>query len=158
MENPALFAANTDPETGAYVDQNALAKEYLDECDRYGARGQGSGLKCVRAHMFKFLTHGLKSHEDLRSRLAEAKTLPEIRAVVEELTERGWDQPYHHADSHPKLGKQYKPEKSWYCRYRTHNLEGMPELSTIKCAHEKRGNNKCIYGMRCIYKNYRGGD
>jgi len=145
LENPALFAANTDPESHQYVDQNALAKEYLEQCDKYGAPGQGSGIKCVRAHMFKFLMHGLKGQEDLRKRLAEAKTLIEIKAVVEELTQRGWEQPYHHADAHPKLGKEYAPERSWYSRYRTHNLDGMaaPVSKRLAEAELKRaGGNK----------------
>jgi len=125
LENPALFAGNVDPDSGDYIDQNSLAIEYLDACEKYGVKGQGSGIKCVRAHMFKYLMYGLKTNQDLCQRMAGAKDLPAVRAVVNDLKERGWPQPYHHGDAHPTVGKKYSPEYSWYSRYSTHNVEGM---------------------------------
>ena len=139
LENPALFTGNVDPDSGEYVDQNRLALEYLAMCDKYGTEGMGSGLKCVRAHMFKFLMYGLKTNQDLCQRMASSKSLEEIRGVVKDLAERGWPQPYHHGGSHPTLGKEHAPEYSWYSRYQTHNKDGMgPASKKLEAAELKR--------------------
>jgi len=140
LENPALFNRNLCPEENVYVDQNRLALEYLDTCDKYGLKGAGSGVKCVRAHMFKYLTHGLKANKDLLERMAQAKDLHEIRKVVLELQERGWEQPWHHGDTSKGAAQKPAPERSWYCRYRISNAGGSSKK--LEQAELKRGRSE----------------
>ena len=40
-------------------------------------------LKCIRAHIHKFLHKGLKEYVDLRDQLVASKSIVEVREVVE---------------------------------------------------------------------------
>ena len=46
LENPALFCANVHPVTGEYLDQDALARRYLDLCEDHPP---SKGMAMVRA-------------------------------------------------------------------------------------------------------------
>ncbi|CAK0845062.1 unnamed protein product [Prorocentrum cordatum] len=90
LENPAIFCGNFDA-GGAYVDQDRLAREYLDLAEMYlpGAGSADECPKCVKAHVFKLVYAGLQDNHDLRDRVGSARSLPEFRAVVEESCRRG---------------------------------------------------------------------
>ena len=78
LENPALFEGK---ECGA--DQPALAIEYLDlqaSCP--------ADLRSVKQHLFSILYAHVQVHTDLRERLHKARTLDDMRAVVEECATR----------------------------------------------------------------------
>mmetsp|Transcript_80712 Transcript_80712/g.234074 ORF Transcript_80712/g.234074 Transcript_80712/m.234074 type:complete len:446 (-) Transcript_80712:15-1352(-) len=110
LENPALFSGNRD-DKGNYVDQNRLAREYLELAHFYLGVDAGAP-KCVKAHLFKLLYAGLQDNTDVREKLSRAKSFDEFHAVVEELTTREWSQPGFHADG------TYLRHRSWYFRYR----------------------------------------
>eukprot|EP00931_Biecheleriopsis_adriatica_P048187 TRINITY_DN27840_c0_g1_i1.p1 TRINITY_DN27840_c0_g1~~TRINITY_DN27840_c0_g1_i1.p1 ORF type:complete len:472 (+),score=97.01 TRINITY_DN27840_c0_g1_i1:47-1462(+) len=128
LENPALFCNNLDAD-GMYIDQDRLAREYLDLADLHLAESGGSKKKCpscVKAHLFKLLHAGLRQHTDLRARLGDATTLAEHRGVALELAERGWSQPMLNHST------RYRPELSWYFRHRLEELSS--ELDTAMTA------------------------
>ena len=108
LENPALFCRNRDPTSGAYLDQDELASRYLDACE---AHPPSKGAVMVRAHLFKFLHHGLKENPVLRDELLLARTLPEMRAVAARLADTRWTQPAFHTEHE-------RAHLSWYARHR----------------------------------------
>lgn len=67
LGNPALFAANRHPTTGALVTQRQLAREYLQL-----AREHGAPDASARGHIFKMLHGALGARPTLRDDLAEA--------------------------------------------------------------------------------------
>jgi tRNA-dihydrouridine synthase len=69
LEYPALFDGSK------ILDIDDLALEYLQMVDKYPGE---SDLKSVRSHCHKFLHTGLKIHVDLRTKLAESKSLEEV--------------------------------------------------------------------------------
>jgi len=125
LENPALFSNNRDA-LEQLVDQNRLAREYLDLAQEHlPIKSDGSCPKCVKAHMFKILFWGLQSHHDLRERASSAHALEDYRAVLQELELRGWDQPCF------GRGELFRREISWYHRHRQN--EGS-ETTSLKIA------------------------
>lgn len=110
LEYPALFHKTA-------VDQDTLIAEYIDLAERYKTPNA-----VVKAHLFHSLYAGLQVHTDLRSQLAQAKSVPEFRSVVETLSERRRDMVL--AD---KLG--------WYFRYRTPIRSGT--LDALSCKRVK---------------------
>jgi len=116
LENPALFCSNVHPATGAYLNQTALARRYLQLCEEYPP---SKGLCMVRGHLFKILHRGLVQHIDLREDLLVAQSLDEVRDIVERLSAVGWDMPnFHLLDQ----GME-NLERSWYRRYRRTETE-----------------------------------
>ena len=49
LENPALFVGNRDGD-GAYLDQDELARRYLDAAEEHPP---GKGIAIVKGHLFK---------------------------------------------------------------------------------------------------------
>ena len=96
LENPALFS-------GKLHDLDKLASEYLELWGQYN--GQRRWLK---PHLFKILHRGLKENTDLRSRLGQAREMPDFRAVVNELAER-------------RKGVLVADKFGWYERYQSYN-------------------------------------
>ena len=82
LENPALFIANVEPASGAYLDQDELARRYLDACS---AHPPCKGAPMARGHLFKLLHNGLREHTALRDELLLAKSLHDMRRVVDKL-------------------------------------------------------------------------
>ncbi|KAG8464453.1 hypothetical protein KFE25_003516 [Diacronema lutheri] len=82
LGNPALFAANRDPATGAHVTQRRLAREYLQL-----AREVGAPDASARAHVFKLLHGALCARPQLRDRLAEAYGLDQFEGILDALDE-----------------------------------------------------------------------
>lgn len=138
LENPALFCNNIDGD-GRYVDQNRIAREYLQLAERHLPPGSDGGCpKCVKAHLFKFLHAGLQEHTDLRNRVGSAHTLSEYKAVAAELEARGWEQPML---NHSSL---YRWERSWYYRHRLR--EG--EVTDVTAAVRDKGRVEAAADVR----------
>jgi tRNA-dihydrouridine synthase 1 len=116
LENPALFCANRDPNSGEYLDQDELARRYLAVC---GETPPAKGVSIVRGHLFKFLHNGLREHADLRDELLVAGGLSEMGAVCERLAARGWRKPNFHAGD----SGEEDHTVSWYSRHRTSEAE-----------------------------------
>jgi len=87
-----------------------LAMEYMDLAAQYEphVNGQGSGVKCIRVHVHRFLHADLQLHTDLRKHLVEASTVQELRRACELLSER-------HAETKHEIALE---ELSWYVRHR----------------------------------------
>mmetsp|Transcript_32974 Transcript_32974/g.37419 ORF Transcript_32974/g.37419 Transcript_32974/m.37419 type:complete len:362 (-) Transcript_32974:18-1103(-) len=79
LENPALFS-------GQICDLNELAIEYLELAKEHSAE-----LKAIKAHLFKMLYQGLKSHHDLREKLHNVMTYDQMKEIAFELKEREKD-------------------------------------------------------------------
>ena len=109
LENPALFAANVDPDDGSHVGQRRLAREYLAL-----AAATGAHVNDARAHVFKFAHGGLNAFPEVRAALAAAEDLAGVAAVVDELDARdpnGDRECRHHAPG-------FDAAASWYWRHR----------------------------------------
>ncbi len=113
LEKPDLF----DPTSKATQDE--LAKEYLDFVRKYPIMNKFQN-RCVKSHMFRILYAGLQRHTDLRTRMAMAKNLNEIEAVVDELATRRNAEP---VNQFSDLG--------WYRRHRD-NIKS--SVDTITCS------------------------
>ena len=95
LEYPALF------DDSKLYDMDELVEDFLEMVIKYPGE---SDIKNVRSHLHKFLHAGLKVHTDLRDRIAESKSLDELKAIAAILKERRIAiEPY------DKLG--------WYYRY-----------------------------------------
>lgn len=92
LENPALFS-------GEIKDLDEQALEYLELTEKYK-----TPHFFVKSHLFKILHSGLTQHVDLRSKLANVKTIEEFREIVNELKSRR-----SHIEKEKKFG--------WYSRF-----------------------------------------
>jgi tRNA-dihydrouridine synthase 1 len=103
-----------------------LAREYVELAKQYPPKhgGQGSGSKCIRGHMHKFLHEDLQEYADLRDRILEADTMPTIEKALGELAER------HEQKQHSTENEAL----SWYIRHR--------DASVVEEKLAKQGNIK----------------
>ena len=113
LENPALFVGNRDSD-GAYLDQDELARRYLDAAE--GTRREGIAI--VKGHLFK-VVHKVRQHTALREALLDARDLAAVRDVVDRIADAGWEQP-----GHSLPGGGFRSECSWYHRHRTAEAVG----------------------------------
>ncbi|KAG7365857.1 tRNA-U20-dihydrouridine synthase [Nitzschia inconspicua] len=110
LEYPPLFykVPQTPVRT---IGRIQLAQEYMDLARQYPPQigGQGSGLKCVRMHMHRFLHKDLQySHPQLRQRVCWAKSNDDLQQCLDDL------KLYHQQDNH-HVGSE---ALSWYRRWR----------------------------------------
>ena len=117
LENPALFVGNRDPDGGAYLDQDELARRYLDAAEEHPP---GKGIAIVKGHLFKVVHNGLRQHTALREALLDARDLAAVRDVVDRIADAGWEQP-----GHSLPGGGFRSECSWYHRHRTAEAVGV---------------------------------
>jgi len=113
LETPSLFAPGLPAEMRPQVlpvSQDVLTAEYLELAQLYG-----TSLRCVKAHLFKFLYAGLQQHVDLRSQLGCAKCLDEMAVVARALRQRR-DEARRMATVTPCA--KIWPDTGWYLRYR----------------------------------------
>jgi tRNA-dihydrouridine synthase len=95
LEYPALF------DNSRLWDMDDLTMEFLEMVEKYPGE---SDIKNTRSHVHKFLHIGLKVHTDLRDRVAESKSVADLKLIVAEMKDRRKLQ-----DPVEKLG--------WYYRY-----------------------------------------
>jgi len=103
LEYPPLFSAERR------IGRCAITREYLRLCDLHppDRGGQGSGIKCVKMHLHRFLHADLQTHPVLRERIANAGSLDDLREVLDDVEE-----------IHVRAGHQDHQEVlSWYVRY-----------------------------------------
>jgi len=87
-----------------------MAEDYLELCKQYppDEGGQGSGLKCIRAHLHRFLHHDLQTHTEVRDAVVQAFTMEGADDVVKMVRE-----------IYDKNGHEISEEQmSWYVRHR----------------------------------------
>ncbi|KAL4442149.1 hypothetical protein ABPG74_009167 [Tetrahymena malaccensis] len=92
LENPALFS-------GKVYDLDEIALDYLEFAEKYPTPHYFS-----KGHIFKFLHQGLQVHTDLRSKLANVKTIEEQKEIVLEMKKR-------------REGMSKEEKFGWYTRY-----------------------------------------
>jgi len=87
-----------------------IAKEYLQMAQEYPPEqgGQGSGMKCLKAHFHRFLHADLQVHTQVRDGVASAKTVQDLEAVLKQL------EVIHKETNHSVEDE----ELSWYPRHR----------------------------------------
>lgn len=106
--------------------QFSFARDYLNVCATIApplpgvlgiSRYKGGSFTVARGHLFKFLHRYLQEHPDMRDRMAAdggENTLPQARALVEELYERYADLPEEEWHKLPSSSN----DASWYRRHR----------------------------------------
>jgi hypothetical protein len=86
-----------------------ICQEYLQLAQQYppNVGGQGSGIKCLKAHVHRFLHKDLQIYTEIRNGVCASTTLEDLIRVVQEL------EILHRRDNH-----QVKDERlSWYVRH-----------------------------------------
>lgn len=86
-----------------------LAEDYLSLCERFppDEGGQGSGLKCIRAHLHRFLHADLQEHTEVRDAVVKAFTMERAWNVVEMIKQI-------HAEAEHDITQE---QLSWYVRH-----------------------------------------
>jgi hypothetical protein len=118
LEYPALFTESGTASVGHKRTGPArleLARQYMEFVHQHPPEegGQGSGPKCVRVHLHKFLHEELQSNPEIRDRVSEAKN---ILMLEDALT--------HLEKFQTKSGHVVETEQmSWYMRHRGQIIE-----------------------------------
>jgi len=113
LEYPALFTdTNTEAVGGKRTgpDRLKLAKEYLQIAEKHPPElgGQGNGIKCIRAHIHKFLHEDLSGRHDIRQEIALTKDHDKLRKCFDDIEELN-----------KKEGHSVENEGlAWYMRHR----------------------------------------
>jgi len=117
LEYPPMPFTETNVESTNYKrigpSRLQMAQDYLELCKQYMPNdgGQGSGYKCIRAHLHRFLHADLQAHSEIRDAIIGAFTMEECEkaiAMVKELYEK------------EEGGHDVSEERlSWYIRHRT---------------------------------------
>jgi tRNA-dihydrouridine synthase 1 len=87
-----------------------LANEYLEFAQQYppNVGGQGSGIKCIRMHMHRFLHKDLQDDIEFRKKIITDKTIPDLAECIEICRQK-----------HIRENHLIEDEKlSWYTRHR----------------------------------------
>lgn len=119
LEYPPLFT-ETNVESTNYERTGPgrlqMAEDYLELCEQYPPDdgGQGSGMKCIRAHLHRFLHADLQRHTEVRDCVVKAFSMEEAWDVVKMVRE-----------VYEKNGHEISKEQlSWYIRHRRDWEEG----------------------------------
>lgn len=118
LEYPPLLLMKQQPRV---VSRLSLARQYMDLARQYPPQegGQGSGLKCIRAHLHRFLHADLQQHTTVRDTLVHGKTMQDFEQALDEL-----QQIYQQIDHDIS-----KEQLSWYMRHRE-NYDAKPKRVT----------------------------
>lgn len=113
LEYPALFTdTNTEASGGKRTGPSRLqlAREYVNISESYppDEGGQGNGIKCVRAHIHKFLHEDLTGRNDIRQKIAVAKDCEKLKEYFNDI--EALNKAEGHKDEDEKL--------AWYMRHR----------------------------------------
>jgi len=92
-----------------------LAKEYANLAKEYPPEkgGQGSGLKCIRVHLHRFLHKDLQNDVDFRKKIVADKTLEELEESIQICSQK------HAQDNHVVEDESL----SWYRRHRDAKIQ-----------------------------------
>ncbi|KAL7545308.1 hypothetical protein ACHAWF_008663, partial [Thalassiosira exigua] len=114
LEYPPLFT-ETNVESTNYKRTGPgrlqMAADYLELCKQYPPKegGQGTGLKCIRAHLHRFLHADLQTHTNVRDAVVKAYSMDEADAVIDMVKE------IHDGKRHDVSEEKL----SWYVRHRS---------------------------------------
>jgi len=114
LEYPPMFtetnvASTNSARTGPGRLQ--MTEDYLELCKQYPPDdgGQGSGMKCIRAHLHRFLHADLQTHTEVRDAVVQAFSMEAADDVVRRVRK-----------IHDENGHDVREEQlSWYIRHRT---------------------------------------
>jgi tRNA-dihydrouridine synthase 1 len=111
LEYPALFHGIDNAEEPGRIGRLQLAREYLELAKQYppDVGGQGSGVKCMKVHLHRFLDADLNKHTDIRRSVIDVESMDEMMAALDALEKR-------HADTDHDVETE---QLSWYHRHRT---------------------------------------
>ncbi len=137
LEYPALFTDTNTEATGGKrcgPSRLQLAREYMKICESHPPEkgGQGQGIKCIRAHIHKFMHQDLDGRPQIRQKVALAKdaaTLLECFNDIEAINK---------AEGH----KVEEETLAWYMRYRIpRRSESNPQLKKKAKTNATEQNN-----------------
>ena len=137
LEYPPLFM-QTNVESTNYTRTGPgrlqMAEDYLQLCKEYPPDdgGQGSGMKCIRAHIHRFLHADLQTHTKVRDAVVRAFSMEAADNAVKMVRE-----------IHEEIDHDVSKEQlSWYLRHRIDWEEGFvnknPEPSPKKIFEEEK--------------------
>jgi len=124
LENPSLFIDNISPETGEFIWQHEIAREYLRFAELYPP----ANLGIIRGHLIKILFRGLQLHGHLLQGIAISHSLEEMLGHVSELEKINWE------ENNTKV-------LVWYHRYRT---RAKPKTLETEKTNENDEAKECI--------------
>jgi len=110
LEYPPAFLPSPADGRRAGPGRLRIAREYVDLVARFPPEegGQGSGIKCVKAHLHRMLHPDLQEEPRLRDAVDACQAHTEFAAVLDAVEE-------HHARTEHDVGDE---ELSWYMRHR----------------------------------------
>lgn len=114
LEYPPVFY-NIPQTPKRTIGRLQLAREYMELARQYppDQGGQGSGLKCIRIHMHRFLHQDLQEDLDFRKKIISDKTIQDLEECLEICQQK-----------HLRDGHSVEDEKlSWYRRHRDAKLQ-----------------------------------
>jgi tRNA-dihydrouridine synthase len=123
LEYPPLFT-ETNIEATNYKrtgpGRMQLAFDYLELCKLYPPNegGQGSGLKCIRAHLHRFLYTDLQQHTVIRDYLIHAFSMEQAMDEVVNMVRQVQNETEHDVS---------EEQLSWYTRHRSGDIVVMME-------------------------------
>ena len=114
LEYPPIFY-NIPQNPTRTIGRLQLAREYFDLAKEYPPEqgGQGSGLKCIRAHLHRFLHKDLQNDVGFRKKIVSDKTLEELEESVNICSRK-------HAEDNHLVGDE---SLSWYRRHRDAKIQ-----------------------------------
>lgn len=120
LEYPALFSESGTASVGhkrTGPGRLELARQYMEFVHQHPPEegGQGSGPKCVRVHLHKFLHEELQANPVIRTQVAEAFNVPLLEDALTHLEQ-----------FQTKSGHMVETEQmSWYMRHRGRDIENL---------------------------------
>ena len=129
LEYPPLFSSNPQR-----VSRLHLARQYLELAKEYPTDqgGQGSGMKCIRVHLHRFLHADLQRHTEIRDMVIRSFSLEAFEEALDRLEQ------IHTETNHNVATEQL----SWYVRHRriVDETTGMTSIE----AQQERERNGCV--------------
>ncbi|KAL7483591.1 hypothetical protein ACHAW6_009231 [Cyclotella cf. meneghiniana] len=130
-----------------------IAKDYLELCEQYPPHegGQGSGMKCIRAHLHRFLHADLQGHSHVRDAVVQAFSMEAAWGVANMI------QTLHDNNEHDIS----KEQLSWYVRHQIdaeRHCGGPQDFDDEKkCSTEDEEDDNCcirdMFGPVCADEN-----
>jgi tRNA-dihydrouridine synthase 1 len=118
-----------------------IAADYLQLCEQYppDEGGQGSGMKCIRAHLHRFLHPDLQTHSEVRDAVIGAYSMEKAWEVVNMIRKI-------HSDAGHNTNDE---ELSWYVRHlgnaERHSGPGR-NYEEKKCSSDEEAEDSCCMG------------
>lgn len=114
LEYPPIFY-NIPQIPNRAIGRLQLAREYVDLAKEYPPEkgGQGSGLKCIRVHLHRFLHKDLQNDVEFRKKIVSDKTLEELEESIQICSQK------HAQDNHLVSNESL----SWYRRHRDAKIQ-----------------------------------